>query len=221
MSRVADEHIGQTFKKIQLKGCVNLFRKILHRIASNPRIYDQIQYFFGFKETCRRLMPYLQQMENQIVLDVGAGTGNYASILPQSVTYLWFDNDPQKLRSFKKKCSSVLATLGDATQIGLKDKSVDYVLCVALSHHLSDLELPLLFAEIARIVKRRLIFLDAVEYKKSMISNLLWKDDRGNYPRSAETVCSVIERWFELERIEHYAIYHRYLLCVGRPKWGV
>ncbi len=163
-------------------------------------------------------MPYLQQMENQIVLDLGAGTGNITSILPQSVTYVWFDNDRQKLRNFKKKLPSVLATLGDATQIGLKDKSVDYVFCIALSHHLSDLELPLLLAEIARIVKQKLIFLDAVEYKESMISNLLWKGDRGNYPRSAEMICSVIERWFELEGIEHYAIYHRYLLCVGRPK---
>lgn len=166
-------------------------------------------------------MSCLQQMENQIVLDVGAGTGNYASILPPSVTYLWLDNDTQKLRSFKKKWPAGLATIGDATQIGLKDKSVDYVFCVDLSHHLSDLELPLLFAEIARISKQKFIFLDAVKYKKSVISNLLWKVDRGSYPRSDEMICSFIERWFELEQIEHYTIYHRYLLCVGRPKRSI
>lgn len=195
-----------------------MFTTILHRIASNPWIYDQIQHFFGLEETCRRLRPYLQQTENQIVLDVGAGTGNYTPLLPPSATYIWLDNDLQRMRGFKKKWPSGLATLGDATRMGLKDKSVDYALCIALSHHFSDTELNFLFCELSRVIRRKLIFLDAIEYKESWISNLVWRYDRGSYPRSSEMICSVIERWFELEQIEHYAIYHRYLLCVGRPK---
>jgi ubiquinone/menaquinone biosynthesis C-methylase UbiE len=163
-------------------------------------------------------MPYLMQAENQIVLDVGAGTGNFAPLLPRSATYLWLDNDMQKLRGFKKKWSSGLATLGDATRIGLKDKSVDYALCIALAHHLSDIELPLLFSELARVVRRKLIFLDPVEYKRSWISNLAWRYDQGSYPRSVQVLRSAMEPWFEVEKIENYAIYHHYLLCISTPR---
>lgn len=163
-------------------------------------------------------MPYLQQMENQTVLDVAGGTGNYASLLPQSATYLWLDKDHQKLKGFQKKWPSSLAILGDATRIGLRDKSVDSALCIALSHHLSDKELNSLFSELARVVKRKCIFLDAVENKGSKISNLIWNYDRGSHPRSAEMICTAIERWFKLEQVEHYSIYHRYLLCAGTSR---
>jgi hypothetical protein len=47
-------------------------------------------------------VPYLVQVENQFVLDVGAGTGNFAWLLPPAATYLWLDNDLQKLGGFKK-----------------------------------------------------------------------------------------------------------------------
>jgi len=175
----------------------------------------------GLRQHWPRLAPYLAQTGGQIVLDIGAGTGNYTSLLPQSATYLGLDIDPKKLQAFEAKWPFGLAIVGDATRICLKDKSVDYALCVALSHHLLDSQLSLLFGELARVVRQGLIFLDAVEYKESKISNLLWKYDRGSYPRSMEALCGAIERWFEIEEIERYAIYHHYILCMGKPRHRV
>jgi hypothetical protein len=111
-----------------------------------------------------------------------------------------------------------LAILGDATRIGLKDKSVDHALCIGLTHHLTGIELPLLFNELARVIRQRLVFQDGVVNGESKISNLLWKYDRGKYPRSVHDLCSAIEPWFEIEQKELYAIYHRYILCIGKPR---
>lgn len=195
-----------------------MLTRFLHRVVSNPWVYDRVQYLLGFQQTCRRLMPYLAQTDGQIVLDVGAGTGNLAGLMPRSATYLWLDNDSQKLQGFKTKWLSSLGMLCDATRICLKDKSVDYALCIALAHHLSDMELPLLFSELARVIKQKLIFLEPLKYKESKISNMLWKYDRGRYPRSIQAICSAIEPWFEIEQKERYSIYHHYILCINKPK---
>jgi ubiquinone/menaquinone biosynthesis C-methylase UbiE len=196
-----------------------LLFQFLHRMVANPWVYDRVQYLLGFKQTCRRLAPYLTQTNGQIILDVGAGTGNYSGLVPRSATYLWLDNDSLKLQGFKAKWSSdPVAMLCDATRICLKDKSVDYALCIALAHHLSDHELLLLFCELARVIRLRLIFLDAVEHRESKISNLLWKFDRGSYPRSVQALCLEIDPWFEREQTECYTIYHRYFLTIGRPR---
>jgi SAM-dependent methyltransferase len=191
---------------------------IARPIVSNPCVFNQVQYLFGFKENCRRFAPYLAQTDSQIVLEVGAGTGNLAPLLPRSATYLWLDNDLKKLQGFGSRWPTGLAILGDATRICLKDKSVDYALCIGLTHHLTGIELPLLFNELARVIRQRLIFQDGVVNGESKISNLLWKYDRGRYPRSAHDLCSAIEPWFEIEQEELYTIYHRYILCVGKPR---
>jgi hypothetical protein len=48
---------------------------------------------------------------------------------------IWLDNDRQKLHGFQTRASAlVLAVLGDGTRIGLRDKSVDYATCIAVTH---------------------------------------------------------------------------------------
>jgi len=190
-------------------------------MVSHPWVFDRVQSLLGYKRICRCLVPYFKQTENHLVLDIGAGTGTLAPLLPRSTTYLWLDNDPQKLAGFKTKGPSGFAILGDATYICLKDRGVDYALCVHLAHHLSNTQLRLLLSELARVVKRKLIFFDALEYKGAKISNLLWKFDRGSYPRSTEVLLSAMEPWFHIEQMEHLAIYHHYVLLVGIPRHSV
>ena len=74
--------------------------------------------------------------------------------------------------------------LGDGTQIGLRDKSVDYGQCIAVTHHLTDAQLPKLVAELARVVRKKLFFLDALD-TDAWQSTLMWKYDRGSNPRTA------------------------------------
>lgn len=195
-----------------------MLRKILQTIISDAHVYDLVQRFMGCEHSLKRLAPHLAPFSGGVVLDVGAGTGNCARITPASSRYIWLDNDTEKLKGFRAKISTGLAMLGDATCIALRAKSVDVALCVAMSHHLSDLELAELFRELGRVCRTKLIFVDPVIRPNRLVSDLLWRFDRGSYPRSAGQLCSSMEQHFDLEWIEEYDIYHHYLLCVGRPK---
>jgi ubiquinone/menaquinone biosynthesis C-methylase UbiE len=194
-----------------------LLTKVLHRIVANPWVFDRFQNLMGREKTLRRLKPYLAGAEGRVVLDIGGGTGTLGTVVPPTATYISLDNDWQKHEGFKRKWPSALAIQGDATSICFQDKSVDYAICIALTHHLTDEQLPLLFKELARVVKSKLVFLDAVRSQGSMTSALLWRYDRGAYPRSAQALKAMIELYFEIEQIEQYTIQHSYILCTARP----
>jgi ubiquinone/menaquinone biosynthesis C-methylase UbiE len=152
-----------------------------------------------------------------VILDIGGGTGNSISVVPSAGDYIWLDNDPLKLQGFRRKHPTLTAIIGDATSIPLRDKSVDDVLCTFVMHHLTDRQLSQFFQETARVVRKKLILLDPVERKNSMVSRTLWKYDRGSHPRSVETLCAAMSTSFSIEQSERFAVWHEYLLCVGSP----
>lgn len=196
----------------------SLLKRSIHKFVANPLIYNLVQGIAGSEKIYQNLMPYLAQTDNLIVLDVGAGTGNLALNLPHSAKYLWMDCDAKKLEGYKAKNLPGLAFLGDATKIPLKDKSVDYAICIAVTHHLSDAKLDLAFNELARIIRLKLIFLDAIEHKESIMSNIMWRYDRGSYPREGQAICAAIESYFEIGHLKQYRIYHHYIMCIAVPK---
>jgi len=197
---------------------MSFITSLLHRFASDPRVFDLLQHHLGLEQQHEHLAPHLSQIDAQTVLDVGAGTGNHASLLPESASYLGLDLDHDKLKALRAKSPTAQGIVGDATAICLQGKSVDCALCVDLTHHLSDSQLPLLFDELARVPSRRLILLEALDQGGSRLSNLLWRWDRGRHPRAEDALRSAVEKRFVVEHAESFAMYHRYVLWVARPK---
>lgn len=166
----------------------------------------------------RHLQHYFSNIvPGDVLLDAGAGTGLYMPAIPSATKYIWLDLDPQKLQGFKARAPTTPGLMCDATMIALGDKTVDYALCVALSHHLDDAGLPLLFQELARVVRKKLVFLDAVK-TNNLIGNVLWALDQGSFPRATEAIRSAIEGHFDVESTEMFHIYHHYFLCTGVPR---
>jgi ubiquinone/menaquinone biosynthesis C-methylase UbiE len=192
------------------------FANLIHRIVSVPKVYDLIQLLAGDSKIQQQLSEVFANLEDKVVLDIGAGTGTVRSLLPDSATYIWLDNDPQKLSGFKTKNSNTLALLGSASQIAIKDECIDAVLCMKVTHHLSDEEFISFLNEVSRVAKKYLILLDAFAQPQSVTSNFLWSIDRGSYPRSAELLLQMIENKFSVEEIRYFNVYHRYLLCVAK-----
>ena len=191
--------------------------RLLHKVVSNHRVYDLVQWAAGADKVRARMAPLLNGADNQSVLDVGAGTGALRSWLPGNCRYLWMDNDPEKLQGYLSRGGG-LAVLGSALQLGLANKSVDQALFFAVAHHLADAELVLAFHELARVVKHKLIFLDPIDCPTRPVSRLLWSIDRGSFPRSQEVLRGFLEESYVLEQAQVFTVLHRYFVCVARPR---
>lgn len=195
-----------------------MIAEVLHKIVSHPQVYDLVQKAVGGDAVTSFLSPHFAETAGHSLLEVGAGTGNCRILMPDSTRYLWLDHDVQKLSGFRKKHPNELAVMGDGTQLCFKDKSVDYALCAAVLHHLNDAELALLLNELQRVVRRRLIVLDPVDCQDRTMSNLLWKYDRGSFPRTTQRIQTILERQFNLDHTDELTVNHRYVLCVASPK---
>ena len=191
--------------------------QLIHRIAARPAIYNLIQRAAGLEITRARLAQLMADISG-ILLDVGAGTGNYVDLLPAGTRYVWLDNDVEKLRGFRSVHPTELAVLSDAGRMAIREGSVDYALSVALAHHLTDSELDCFLASVARICRRGFIFQDPVDCPESAISRALWKYDRGSHPRKPEDLRQRLERYFTIEKEFSYRVYHTYLLCRAVPR---
>ena len=64
------------------------------------------------------------------------------------------------------------------------------------------------------IVRRQIIFVDAVKRKDLVESRLLWGLDRGPHPRTDAALLMAFGRTL---RVERFTIFHTYLLCVASP----
>ena len=194
-----------------------MLKSAAHALVSHPWVYDKVQWLAGTERVFGRLAPHVKKTLGDVILDIGGGTGNSISVVPSASDYIWLDNDPLKLQGFRRKHPTLIGIIGDATSIPLRDKSVDDVLCTAVLHHLSDGQLSRFFQETARVVRKKLIVLDPVERKTSIVSRTLWKYDRGSHPRSVETLCAAMSASFSIEQTERFAVLHEYLICVGSP----
>jgi len=192
-------------------------RQLGHNVLSHPKLYDLVQWVVGGAKVNARLVPRLAGAENQIVLDVGAGTGGLRALLPGNCRYIWMDNDPQKLRGYTARRGDS-ALLGSALQLALAPKSVDQALCMAVAHHLEDAELRLALQEIARVIRHKLVFLDPVDCPARPLSRLLWSIDRGSFPRSPEVLRRFLEERYALEQAEVFTVLHSYFVCVAKPR---
>jgi ubiquinone/menaquinone biosynthesis C-methylase UbiE len=194
------------------------FRGLVHTVVAQPKVYDFVQYVLGREITHRRLRPLFEEFAGHSVLDIGGGTGISASLVPSTAHYICSDIDPQKLDGYRAKYPGKPGIAASATALPLRDKSVDYAVCIAIAHHLTDAQFEAFIDETARVVRKKFIFQDPTKRPFAPASDLLWAYDRGSNPRSADTLVAALERRFVVEQEIRYTIHHQYVLCVCAPK---
>jgi len=184
-------------------------------VVDDPRVYDAIQFLAGRHVIDRRVRRILAGAAGATVLDVGAGTGTIAALLPPGAEYWALDNDPAKLERLARKVPGARRLLRSAV---LEDDVADWSICIDVTHHLDDRELPDFVREMARITRHRLVFVDALWSARPSLGRILWRYDRGAHPRTAERLRQALEAHFEIESTDRFRAIHRYMLCVCRPR---
>jgi SAM-dependent methyltransferase len=190
---------------------------LFDRICGSPVLYDAVQRAAGLEGLKRRLSPILGHLGPGTLLDVGAGTGSFYALLPPHVKYVPLDVDDRKLDRLRQKHKGVDGIVASATALPFEEASFDYTLCTNVAHHLSDPELHLLVAELARVTRRQLVFVDPLVTKR-LASRVLWSIDRGSYPRSYEELVETLTARFDNQQTEALALLHRYVVFVGTPR---
>jgi SAM-dependent methyltransferase len=193
--------------------------RALHGAASHPAVYDMIQRLAGSDAVNRRFQSHFRGLlPAGWLIDLGGGTG-FPMGGAAGRRYVCVDIDPAKLKGFQKNHPASLAVLGDVEHVPIASRSADLVICKAVAHHITDDALPGLFAEAARILKPdgSFAFCDAISAPQRWRSRLLWKYDRGSFPRSEQSLRREFERHFVTSDWERFEYHHAYAVGVGTP----
>jgi len=178
-------------------------------------LYDLVQRLAGLEEVRRHLAPHLSRLHGRVI-DIGAGTGLYASLVPFE-SYLGVDVEEEKLLRLQARVPGAVTVLADATALPVEDSSFDNGICINVCHHLSDADLDRVVAELARVVSGTVVFVDPVLTDRAW-SRALWSIDRGAYPRKANTVLDALRSAFVLDHTEEFRVRHTYVLAVARRR---
>ena len=191
--------------------------RFLQELAACPWAYDRFQILAGHNAVLERLSHAITQLNPNVVVDIGGGTGIVRNLFRADCRYICLDLELPKLRRFCSRNPQGLAVLGDATLMPIIDCGADMLICKSVAHHLSDLMLERALAESQRVLRSggHLVFLDAVLNRQRLAAQMLWKLDRGSYPRPEEELHEKLEHRFKIIHWEKFAIYHEYVLGIG------
>jgi ubiquinone/menaquinone biosynthesis C-methylase UbiE len=194
--------------------------ELAQRAVAIGWVYDLSQTMAGAHLVRRRLRRHLAELCQfpDRILDIGGGTGKLQGLTPSGCRYFCLDIERPKLIRYVQVNQSPNPLLADATQMPVRTASIDLIVWVFIAHHLSDEMLKAALDETGRVLKDdgHILFLDPVFSSRRWPGRLLWKLDRGSYPRTEENLRSVFNSCFHMEEWHQFAIYHRYLLGVGR-----
>ncbi len=108
-------------------------------------VYDFICSFFGFGKRFRKKVLDAVQIKNEdIILDVGCGTGLFLSVLKQEypdVCAIGIDIDDKMLQIARRRLHrypKLFLSIASGESLPIKENSVDYVFSTLVIHHIPD-----------------------------------------------------------------------------------
>lgn len=143
-----------------------------------------------------------------IVLDLGGGTGDFASPLMEGshTTVISLDTD---LGALKNRVEGVQAVLGDATNLPFKDSSMDGVTGRAILHHFPE-RIDVCLAEVKRVLKTKGLFLVQEPLAHNLFANtvrryiLTERHESGEQPLDPDHLDRAVGDLFHREWKEHH-----------------
>lgn len=193
-------------------GSVN---RLTDRIVAHPTVYDFVQRVAGVEIVAKHLQRKIELAATQgLLVDLGAGTGIHRNCVPEQLKYLSIDLDIVKLRQNQKLRKRSMLVVADAIQLPIAGASVNLVIMIMVTHHLSDDDLRCALHECKRVMIQgaRLIVCDPVRIDRRLVSRGMWALDRGTFQRSRQELAQVLGQVFEIEECSDFKVLHTYAM---------
>jgi ubiquinone/menaquinone biosynthesis C-methylase UbiE len=130
--------------------------------------------------------------EGKHILDLGCGIGSFRPYF--AGRYTGVDVNPAYIEKARAEQSGIFETM-DGTRLSFADRSFDEVVTIATLHHIADEDIPKVIKEAVRVCRYPGHFhiIDAIlPIKPNPLKSIIFKMDRGEYPRTLEHHLAVI-----------------------------
>jgi SAM-dependent methyltransferase len=170
---------------------------IYQRLLGHPFIYNHIRPFVVGGIDWSPLYNNLEAGPEDVILDVGCGTGIAHEYLPEFAAYHGYDTDPVAIKFARDKTSAAnvsyecrLVAAADIARI-----RPTRMILSGLLHHLSDDECLALLQMCANAPSlKRIATSDVVYLPRQNVSNLLAYFDRGKFVRTQDGYLDLIRK---------------------------
>lgn len=115
----------------------------LHAVLSHPKVYDLLQNLLGARHSRAKLInDHIRPRAGDRILDIGCGTGELFSQMPDGIHYVGFDLSPDYISAARRQhgrharfeCMDV----ADYQLAQSEQQGADLVLAIGILHHLDD-----------------------------------------------------------------------------------
>ncbi len=152
----------------------------------------------------KRLTAALAMEDGERLLDVGCGTGICAQLARGP--YVGVDTFMPYLDFCRRRVvgRSYLFVAANAADLCLGDGVFDKAIVASMVHHLDDSAADRLLAELRRVVRKRVVLIDAALDIANPIERFILSHDRGDYVRDGAALRALLSRHFDIEDEETF-----------------
>lgn len=171
-----------------------MYRKLL----AKPFMYDRVRPWVVGGVDMSPVYERLDAGADDVVLDVGCGTGDALRYLPSFAEYYGFDVDAAAIDRARERAAGRRGVHYEARELTEADVAAlepSLVVLAGLLHHLDDSNAVALLTMLARTPSiRRIVTQDVVYLERERVSNLLARLDRGGYVRGEQGYRDLVAR---------------------------
>jgi len=163
--------------------------------------YTRVPAYWG---TTERIERALELRPNERLLDVGCGTGIWTSLARGF--YVGLDTDLALLRYAARRATEARTALVkmSALDLGFVGQAFDRAVIINVIHHLDDLTVDRLLAQLKRVVRTRVVVADVAPEYANRVEAFFNRHDRGAHIRSTEALRNLLARHYTIEREEAF-----------------
>lgn len=172
----------------------------VHRVVERSALfyYLRVPTYWG---TLSRVRDALALGEGERLLDVGCGTG-MAAVLARGF-YVGVDTTARYLAYARRTAAPGRHFVAmSAFELAFADRAFDKAVVVNMVHHLDEPAVERLLAELRRVVRGRVVLLDAAPDAANRVERFLLRHDRGHHIRERDALRAILARHFTVRREE-------------------